>query len=175
MSTRKCINGILALVLIVLIASCGGTKKLNINDAYLKVKPVAPLPQYVTNKQAPNLIIRINNVADLSSSYKNRVDLYINEFLIRPDEEITNVKSNYLYKMRLQPGIFEVKAKYYASTGWQEKTFKIAARDRVMIFPDKQALLKINLKKNNWGGLEDKISYFDLTYDSINQRDKEKQ
>ena len=162
----------MALGLIVLIVGCAGTKKINVNDAYLKVKPVAPLPQYVTNKQAPNLIIRINNVADLSSSYKNKVDLYINEFLIRPDEEITNVKSNYFYKVRLQPGIFEIRAKYYASTGWQEKTFNITARDRVMIFPDKQALLKINLKKNNWGGLEDKISYFDLTYDTIDQNKK---
>jgi hypothetical protein len=169
MLTKKYIYGMLVLVLL---AGCAGTKKINVNDAYLKVKPVAPLPQYVTNKQAPNLIIRINNVADLSSSYKNRVDLYINEFLIRPDEEITNVKSNYFYKVRLQPGIFEIRAKYFASTGWQEKTFKIAARDRVMIFPDKQALLKINLNKNNWGGLEDKISYFDLTYDTIDQNKK---
>jgi len=157
----------ITLVLIVLISGCAGTKKINTNDAYLTVKPVAPLPQYVTNKQAPNLVIRIDNVADLSSSYKNRIDLYINDYLIRPDEEITNVKSNYLYKVRLQPGIFEVRAKYYASTGWQEKTFKIAARDRVMIFPDKQAHLKINLKKNNWGGLVDKVSYFDLTYEKI--------
>jgi hypothetical protein len=172
MPTRKYIYGIMALVLIILIVGCAGTKKINVNDAYLKVKPVAPLPQHVTNKQAPNLIIRINNVADLSSSYKNRVDLYINEFLVRPDEEITNVKSNYFYKVRLQPGIFEIKAKYYASTGWQEKTFKITARDRVMIFPDKQALLKINLKKNNWGGLEDKISFFDLSYDTIDQNKK---
>ncbi|MBC8180901.1 hypothetical protein H8E88_07240 [candidate division KSB1 bacterium] len=172
MSAKKYIYGILALFLLILIAGCAGTKKININDAYLKVKPVAPLPQYVTNKQAPNLVIRINNVADLSSSYKNRIDLYINNFLIRPDEEITNVKSNYLYKVRLQPGIFEVRAKYFASTGWQEKTFKLAARDQVMIFPDKQALLKINLKKNNWGGLEDKISYFDLTYDTIDQGKK---
>ncbi len=174
MSTRKYINGILALVLLVLIVGCAGTKKININDAYLKVKPVAPLPQYVTNKQAPNLVIRINNVADLSSSYKNRIDLYINDFFIRPDEEVTNVKSNYLYKVRLQPGIFEVRAKYFASTGWQEKTFKIAARDRIMIFPDKQARLNINLKKNNWGGLLDKISYFDLTYDEIVRKEQKK-
>ena len=174
MSTRKYINGILALVLLVLIVGCAGTKKININDAYLKVKPVAPLPQYVTNKQAPNLVIRINNVADLSSSYKNRIDLYINDFFIRPDEEVTNVKSNYLYKVRLQPGIFEVRAKYFASTGWQEKTFKIAARDRIMIFPEKQARLNINLKKNNWGGLLDKISYFDLTYDEIVRKEQKK-
>jgi len=172
MLLRKYVRGMIYIFFFVFIAGCAGTKKININDAYLKVKPVAPLPQYVTKKQAPNLIIRINNVADLSSSYKNRVDLYINDILIRPDEEITNVKSNYLYKVRLQPGIFEVRAKYYASTGWQEKTFKIAARDRVMIFPDKQALLKINLKKNNWGGLEDKISYFDLTYEKIDQQNK---
>ena len=113
-------------------------------------------------------------MADLSSSYKNRIDLYINDFFIRPDEEVTNVKSNYLYKVRLQPGIFEVRAKYFASTGWQEKTFKIAARDRIMIFPDKQARLNINLKKNNWGGLLDKISYFDLTYDEIVRKEQKK-
>ena len=172
MLTKKYISIKVALALFIFLAGCAGTKKININDAYLKVKPVAPLPQYVTKKQAPNLVIRINNVADLSSSYKNRVNLYINDFLIRPDEEITNVKSDYSYKVRLQPGFFEIKAKYYASTGWQEKTFKITTREKIMVFPDKKAVLKINLRKNNWGGLEDKLSYYDVSYDELEQVEK---
>jgi len=172
MITKKYINRIVLLALFMLMAGCAGTKKININDAYLSVKPVAPLPQYITKKQAPNLVIKINNVANLNNSYKNRVDFYINNFLIKPDEEITNVKKNYLYKVRLQPGIFEVRAKYYASTGWEEKTFKITTKEKIMVFPDKKAVLTINLKKNSWGGLKEKISYFDVSYDKIIQQEK---
>ncbi len=172
MLTTNYISRIVLLALFILIAGCAGTKKININDAYLSVKPVAPLPRYITKKQTPNLVIKINNVADLNNSYKNRVDLYINNFLIEPDEEITNIKKKYLYKVRLQPGIFEVRAKYYASTGWEEKSFEITTNEKIMVFPDKKAVLTINLKKNSWGGLKEKISYFDVSYEKIVQQEK---
>lgn len=162
---RKVLLG-LFLAALIAVFGCSSHSKINIDESYQKLKPVAPLPEVLTAKQPHNLIININNVADMSNSYKNRLQLYVNNTLIRPEEE-SNVKSNYHFALRLQPGFYDVKAVYYASSGWVEKGFNIIPRDRVMVFPDKQTVLKVNLRKDSWGAPVDKVTYFDMSVNPI--------
>ena len=155
-------------VFVLMMASCAGPQKIKHNETFLRIKPDAPLPEAIAKKQPVNLFIKIENVADLRTSYKNHLDLFVNKFLIEPEEEITNIKSDYSYPISLQPGIYKLKALYYASTGWEEKAFKIVPRDgQVMIFPDKKAVLKVTLRKDSWGAPVDKITYFDVSYEPI--------
>lgn len=156
----------LLLIGLFVLAGCSGQKKINVDETYLKLKPAAPLPEVLTKKQPHNLIIHIGNVADMSSSYKNRLQLYVNDHLIRPNE-VSNVKSNYHYALRLQPGFYDVKAVYYASTGWVEKSFDIIPRDRVMVFEDKQTILNVVLQKDSWGAPVDKVTYFDMSVNPL--------
>jgi hypothetical protein len=150
------------------IIGCAGYQQIKYDEPFLRIKPAAPLPEAVAKKQPVNLFVRIENVADSRSSYKNHLDFFVNNFLIIPEDEITNVTSDYTYRLSLQPGIYKVKANYYASTGWEEKGFKIVPRDeQVMVFPDKKAVLKVTLRKDSWGAPVDKVTYFDVSYEAI--------
>jgi len=152
------------------IISCAGTQRIKYNETFLRIKPSAPLPEAIAKKQPVNLFIKIENVADMRTSYKNRLDLFVNKFLIEPEQEITNITSDYIYRLSLQPGIYKVKALYYASTGWEEKAFKILPRDeQVMVFPDKKAVLKVTLRKDSWGAPVDKITHFEVSYESLSE------
>lgn len=152
------------------IISCAGNQRVKYNETFLKIKPAAPLPEAIAKKQPINLLIKIENVADMRTSYKNRLNLFVNNFLVEPEQEITNITSDYIYRLSLQPGIYKVKALYYASTGWQEKAFKILPRDeQVMVFPDKKAVLKVTLRKDSWGAPVDKVTYFDVSYDPFGE------
>ena len=148
--------------------ACAGHQKIKFDETFLRIKPAAPLPEAVAKKQPVNLYVQVENVADLRTSYKNHLDLFVNNFLIVPEQEITNITSDYTYRLSLQAGIYKVKALYYASTGWDEKSFKILPRDeQVMVFPDKKAVLKVTLKKDSWGAPVDKVTYFDVSYEPI--------
>lgn len=159
----------IAALTIIAFLSCAGHHRINSGDAYLRIKPAAPLPEAVAKKQPINLVVNILNVADTRTSYKNHLDLFVNDkFLVLPNEEITNITSDYHYRLSLQPGIYKIRALYYASTGWQEKAYKILPRDeQVMIFPDKRAVLKVALRKDSWGAPIDKITYFELSYEPL--------
>jgi len=159
----------MTLSLIILIG-CAGTQRIKFDEAYLRIKPAAPLPEAVAKKQPVNLYVKIENVADARTSYKNHLDLYVNNFLIEPEQEITNVTSDYIYRLSLQPGIYKIKAIYHASTGWEEKSFKILPRDaQVMIFPDKKLVLKVSLKKDSWGAPVDKVTNFNVAYEALGE------
>lgn len=152
------------------ILGCAGHQRIKSDETFLRIKPAAPLPEAVAKKQPVNLFIKIENVADMRTSYKNRLDLVVNNFLIEPEQQITNITSDYTYRLSLQPGIYKIKALYYASTGWEEKSFKIVPRDeQVMIFPDKKAVLKIALRKDSWGAPVDKVTYFDVSYEPLGE------
>lgn len=164
---EKIVTTIATLVLAILL-SCAGQQRVKVDETFLQIKPAAPLPEAIARKQPVNLYVKIENVADTRSSYKNHLDFFVNNFLIEPEQEITNVTSNYIYNLSLQPGIYKIKALYYASTGWQEKTYKILPRDaQVMIFPDKRLVLRVALKKDAWGLPLDKVTHFDVSYEPI--------
>ncbi len=166
-SIQKILLVVAALAMLYFVG-CAANQKINSGDAYLRIKPAAPLPEAVTKKQPINLVVKIYNVADTRTSYKNHLDLFINKFLVLPNDEITNITSDYHYRLSLQPGIYKIKALYYASTGWQEKAYKILPRDeQVMIFADKRAVLKVALRKDSWGAPVDKITYFELSYEPL--------
>ncbi|MDZ7341209.1 MAG: hypothetical protein ONB27_07620 [candidate division KSB1 bacterium] len=160
----------LAALVLALLLSCSGTQRIKVDETFSQIKPAAPLPEAIARKQPVNLYVKIENVADTRSSYKNHLDFYVNNFLIEPEQEITNVTNDYIYNLSLQPGIYKIKALYYASTGWQEKAYKILPRDaQVMIFPDKKLVLKVSLKKDAWGLPLDKVTHFDVSYEAIDQ------
>ncbi len=156
-----------------IIIGCANYQRIKYNETFLKIKPAAPLPEALAKEQPVNLSIKIHNVADMRTSYKNRLDLLVNNFLIEPEQEISNITSDYTYLLSLQPGIYKIKALYYASTGWEEKSFKILPRDgQVMVFSDKKAVLKVALKKDSWGAPVDKVTYFEVSYVPIESAEK---
>ncbi len=91
---------IVAIVLsLFIMIGCAGHQRIKYDEAFLKIKPAAPLPEAVAKKQPVNLLIRIENVADARTSYKNHLDLFVNNFLIVPEQEITNITNDYTYRI----------------------------------------------------------------------------
>ncbi|OQX87740.1 hypothetical protein B6D60_03255 [candidate division KSB1 bacterium 4484_87] len=148
-----------------LLASCAGPRSLSVDETYTAIPPAQPLPEYFRKTQERNVIITINNVADEGRNYKNYAELFINGYLIKPDHEITNLTRNYSYHMLLQPGIYNIEAKYFASTGWKVEKFSIKTREKVMVFPDKKTFLTVDLLKNSWGGLAENPTFFKIRYE----------
>ncbi len=170
MKLHKSLLVLTIILSIAIIISCAGYQKIKHDETFLRIKPAAPLPEAVAKKQPVNLYVEIENVADMRTSYKNHLDLFVNNYLILPEQEITNVTDDYTYRISLQPGIYKVKALYYASTGWEEKAFKILPRDeQVMVFPDKKAVLKVTLRKDSWGAPVDKVTHFDVSYEPFSE------
>lgn len=164
---------VITIIMLLIIIGCAGHQRIKYDETFLRIKPAAPLPEAIAKKQPINLYVKIENVADERTSYKNHLDLFVNNFLIEPEHEITNITRDYSYRLSLQPGIYKIKAVYYASTGWEDKSFRILPRDsQVMIFPDKKLVLNVSLKKDSWGAPVDKTTYFQVAYEPIEISDK---
>ncbi len=166
MSYKNSVTILSVLLVLITIAGCSLHPKIKPEESYMRIKPVAPLSEYEQSQMPNNFEVVIENVADMADSYKNRIELYVNKYRIEP-EEIYNYKSSYKYSLKLQPGQYQVKAKYYAHSGWTEQSFTIKTRENVKAYLDKKAVLSITLQKNHWGGLKDKETYFKIDYQAL--------
>ena len=142
-----------------LIGCTGG--HLTVDESYSVLKPVKQLelPEQVSE----NLVITISNVADEGSSYKNHIDLMVNDRLIKPNWSVSNVEKAYTYKLRLRPGYYEVKAKYYAYVGWGEDKYSITTNELVRVSSDRRTVLTCEIIKEASGAPVNSKMYFKVS------------
>ncbi len=146
--------------------ACGGSR-LTTERAFQELKPKEQLPERELRNLPNNLIIKIDNVADDRESYKNYVVLRINGREIAPIEKISNFSPVYSYPMRLQDGVYEIKAEYHAVGYWLERTFKIEPDEAVKIMPNQRTVLEARLEKNHRGDLEEDPARFRIAYENL--------
>ena len=146
------------------ILGCSGGKLL-IQETYSELRPVKALE--LPDQMEDNLVIKISNIADQTTSYKNHVALYINDRQIEPDWLVSNVEDTYAYKMKLKPGYYKVSAVYYAYVGWGDEKFQINTHDLVKVTHDAQTILKCNIVKNPNGTPLSKKMFFDTETESL--------
>ncbi|RIK80243.1 hypothetical protein DCC62_04085 [candidate division KSB1 bacterium] len=137
-----------ALLLTILLAACGSSR-LTTDRAYSKLKPKEQLPDREIREMPENLVIKITNVADAGKSFRNFIVLYVNGQEIAPVEKLSNFTSTYTYPMRLQHGVYEVKAEYHVVGFWREQVFDIIVDEPVKVLPDQRTLLQIKLDKDD--------------------------
>ena len=142
---------VFAILLSLIFLSCLGPRKLTTGQTFLNIKPAEQLPVYDLESIPVNFEALIENVADMSSSYKNRAAFYINDHLIVPDDEISNVKNIYLYRLKLQPGIYNIRGEYSALDGFKEKKYTIKPQTKVMVKPETLTRVRYKIEKN-WDG-----------------------
>lgn len=148
------------------LAACGGSR-MSTMTASQRLKPAQALPEREHRQLPVNLTITISNVADAKSSYQNFIRLFINGREIAPEQPENNVKATYRYNLRLQPGIYEVKAEYHAVGFWRERVYDIGTDEPVKILPDQRTDLSIALKKDSRGFLRDGRSNFAIAYTAL--------
>lgn len=169
-SRRNSTFGLFALVAVLLLttllAACGSSR-LTTDRAYGKLKPKTQLPDREIREMPENLVIKISNVADAGKSFRNFVVLYVNGQEIAPVEKLSNFTSAYTYPMRLQHGVYEVKAEYHVVGFWREQVFDIIVDEPVKVLPDQRTVLQIKLDKDARGRLRQNPSRFQMRYEQL--------
>lgn len=135
--------------------------------AYGELKPKSQLPERELRNLPENLVIKIENVADAGKSYRNYVVLFINGREIAPSQNVNNISSTYSYPMRLQHGLYEIKAEYHVVGFWREQVYEIKTDEPVKIMPDTRTVLTATINKDERGRLVGKQQRFRLSYDNI--------
>jgi hypothetical protein len=147
-------------------AACGGGM-LTTDRAYRELKPKEQLPERELRQLPENLLVKIENVADAGKSYHNYVVLYINGREVAPIEKLTNMTSTYTYPLRLQHGVYEVRAEYHSVGYWREQTFDIKTDEAVKIVPGQRTLLTCRLDKDHKGRPVQKNLQFRMQYETL--------
>ncbi|MBN1559178.1 PEGA domain-containing protein [candidate division KSB1 bacterium] len=153
---KRYLSGALLLLAAWLLVGCKG--QVTVDEAYNAIRPVKQLelPEQVEE----NVIIIIDNVADEGSSYKNRLDLYINDHKINPDWLVSNVQNEYTYRLRMRPGYYDLKAYYYAYVGWGEDKYEIKSEELMRVQHDKKTVVRAEIVKRPNGEPVNRTMYF---------------
>lgn len=149
------------------LAACGAGGMLTTDRAYSELKPKEQLPERELRQLPENLLVKIENVADAGKSYRNYVVLYVNGREVAPVEKLTNMTSTYTYPLRLQHGIYEVRAEYHSVGYWREQTFNIKTDESVKIVPGQRTVLTCRLDKDYKGQPVQKNVQFRMQYEAI--------
>ena len=149
------------------LVGCASQMELQPDQTYFALKPTEALEESELATIPENLFVKVENVADMGTSYKNRLELYINGRLIKPEKEISNYQNTYTYRLKLQPGIYKIKALYLAYDGWKEKAYQIIPRETVKIKPNTKTILSAYIWKK-WNGLPtQKVMLFEVKYEPL--------
>lgn len=155
----------LLLVSVFFLIGCKGA--ISVDETYNNIRPVKQLE--LPDQVQENFVVTIKNVADQSSSYKNRVDLYINDRRINPDWLVSNVQNTFTYKMRLRPGYYKIRAEYFAYIGWGEDKYDIISEELVRIQHDKKTVSSATIVKKPNGEPVNKKMYFNSTLEAFDE------
>lgn len=147
----------------VILLSCKG--RVTVDEAYNAIRPVKQLE--LPSQIAENLVVEIKNVADPRSSYKNRVELYLNDRPIDPDWLVSNIQNTFVYKFRLRPGYYKLRAVYIANIGWGEEEYPILSEDLIRVQHDKRTVVTAEIVKKPNGEPVNRTMYFTARMESL--------
>ncbi len=147
-----------------LLLGCKGA--IQIDETYNVIRPVKQLE--LPDQVSENFVVMIKNVADQGSSYKNHVDLYINDYKINPDWLVSNVQNTYVYKMRMRPGYYKIRAEYFAYVGWGEDKYEIVSDELIRVQHDKRTIATAEIVKKPNGEPLNKKMYFKTEFENMN-------
>jgi hypothetical protein len=156
----------LGLFSVMLLIGCKG--QVSVDEAYNAIRPVKQLE--LPDQVDENLVIIIENVADETSSYKNTLDLYINDHKINPDWLVSNVQNKYVYKMRMRPGYYELRGSYNAYVGWGEDKYEIISEDLIRVQHDKRTVVTAEIVKKPNGEPVNKTMYFSSKLEELGSK-----
>lgn len=155
--TRKTV--LLSVLGVAILYLACASSRVSVDEAYSALRPLKQLelPEQVTD----NFVVTVSNVADEGSSYKNHLELFVNDKMIEPNWAVSNLEDTYTYKLRLRPGYYKVKVFYYAYIGWGEEKFSILTHEEfIRVTSERRTLLKCNIAKEPNGEPVNEKMYF---------------
>jgi hypothetical protein len=157
----------LVLIVAFVLSGCSGGQ-ITIDEAYAVLRPVKQLE--LPDQVEDNLVIIISNVADQGSSYKNTVSLYVNGKEILPNWLVSNVENTFTYKLKVKPGYYDIKARYYAYVGWGEEKFDIVSQELIPVAHDQRTVVSCHIAKQQSGEPVNKRLYFKTKSETLVQK-----
>lgn len=152
------------LIACIMTLSCSGSA-VNLQDSYQKLSPQKPVE--FPEPAQDNLIVTISNIADDRSSYKNRIEMYVNQKKIEPSWLRSNLDRKNVYSLRLKPGYYDIQAVYYAMVGWGEEKYVITNPDLISVLPDQRTELACILTKKSNGTPVNRNPKFVVSYQPL--------
>jgi len=163
MQLRKSFLSVMLLVLVSAFSFWGCSAGMKSFDAYDELEPIDALPEPTREH---NVVVKINNVADVGTSSKNWAELYINDERIQLRDEVKGYQKDYSFHLRLKSGVYKIKAVYFAKGG--KKEYEITTEDgRLRAYPDRRTVLSITLDKKLDGELKSEKNHFKETTESL--------
>src|SRR5262245_17263587 len=153
------------------LALCAGlacacaNSQVTMEGAYTQVRPKSQLSEPEPVNSPENLLVSIHNVADARKSYANYVVLYVNDHPVVAPGGITNLSSAYRYAMRLQDGVYDVRAEYHTVGYYRERVYKLLPEEPVKILPNQRTVMDVRLVKDDSGALERSQARFRVRYE----------
>lgn len=159
----------LTALLVISLLGCKG--RITVDEAYNAIRPIKQLE--LPDQVVDNLVVEISNVADQNTSYKNRVELFINDHPIDPNWLVSNVQNKYVYKFRLRPGYYQIRAKYIAQIGWGEDDYQIVSEELIRVQHDKRTVVSAEIVKKPNGEPVNKTMYFSARLENFDEKASE--
>jgi len=138
-------------------------------DAIQSLKPVKQAEMEKSDLPY-NLEVLVTNVADNAYSNKNSFKLFVNKQLIQPQNKIDNTTSDYIYRLKLMPGFYDIKGVYYWNDGWKDVKTEIKNKDLVRIDEKGITMLEKEIPKDWRGIVQGKDLTFNSSYKSNDQQ-----
>ncbi len=134
-----------------LLLGCSSQRGLVGTSALKTVKPLKELDADVAGFPV-NLVVRATNIADFSHSNKNRFELFVNDKLVRPRNNVHNGSRTYVYHLKLMPGYYKVEGVYHWHDGTRKVKTRVTTRELVPIEPRQRTVLNVAMEKD-WRGI----------------------
>ena len=125
------------------------------------LKPVEALAAEPLTQSDSQLLVRIENVVSPTQKHKSWVELYVNDKRIEPERGDQEKLANYVYRLGLASGVYEIRAVYKEKSFWNTDDYEIRTHDgKVRIYPNHRTELTISLTKKPNGRPQHKQNYF---------------
>jgi hypothetical protein len=149
--------------------SCSSQEGVVGKDAIELLKPVKQAEMEASDLPY-NLEVLVTNVADNNYSNKNYFKLFVNKQLIQPQNKIDNTTSDYIYRLKLLPGYYDIKGVYYWNDGWKDVKTEIKNKDLIRIDEKGLTMLEKEIPKDWRGIVQGKNLTFDSSYKPTDQQ-----
>lgn len=125
------------------------------------LKPVEGLVVEPLAQSHSQLLVRIENVVSRPQKHKSWVELYVNGKRIEPERGDQVNPADYVYRLGLASGVYELRAVYKEKSFWNTDDYEVRTHDdKVRIYPSRRTELTITLAKKTNGRPQHKENYF---------------
>ena len=159
-------NVIIFIILILIVFGCGSKKAMLSSEVTTKIKPYKQL-EIIESDMQVNLIVEVQDIADMANSNKNYFKLHLNNNPILPENKTDNATEQYIYQFKLLPGYYKLRGSYHWHDGWESQITHTESSDLIRIDDDTRTLVNLTIPKDWRGNVSQDNLYFKVSREPL--------